>query len=112
DPVGAEPLQSFFSGHRHADNSFTGLNAPGTIQLQSYRKRGARMLRVTEVERLRCPSCRGSLAFQGRERGGYLHQGRLDCGRCVPWAVEDGLCRLYREELVRGNDKLLRYFYD
>lgn len=71
------------------------------------------MLRVEEVQRLVCPSCRGTLAYAGRVEHGRVSEGRLDCGGCgTGWPVVDGLCRLYREQLVRGNDRLLRYFYD
>ena len=70
------------------------------------------MVRLSEVKRLACPTCQGSLTFQGSERAGELYEGRLECGKCKPWPVEEGLCRLYREEAVRGNDRLLRYFYD
>jgi hypothetical protein len=40
-------------------------------------------------------------------------RGGLACVGCgATWPVEDGLAWLYREDLVQGNDRLLRRFYD
>jgi ubiquinone/menaquinone biosynthesis C-methylase UbiE/uncharacterized protein YbaR (Trm112 family) len=58
---------------------------------------------------LRCPAktplpCLGALAEAGAT---------LVCARCgATWPVVDGLARLYRDDLVRGNDRLLRFVYD
>jgi uncharacterized protein YbaR (Trm112 family) len=71
------------------------------------------MFSAREVDRLVCPPCRAPLAFRGRTERGRLASGSLDCAGCgARWEVEEGLPRLYREEQVRGNDRLLRYFYD
>lgn len=71
------------------------------------------MLDLTDVARLFCPGCRGALDFQGQAPQGRLSRGVLACGGCgARWPVEDGLARLYREDLVQGNDRLLRHFYD
>ena len=62
-----------------------------------------------------CPLCRGSLALSpsslpSREP---IRDGRLDCAGCrASWPIERGLPRLYREEAVRGTDRLMRLFYD
>jgi len=59
-----------------------------------------------ELRLLRCPSARC---------GAELRDAAADlaCDRCgARWPVRDGLPRLYREELVRGNDRLLRFIYD
>lgn len=67
-----------------------------------------------DLDHLACPDCGGALAFHGApDPGGALGCGLLRCARCeARWPVEDGLPRLYREESVRGNDRLLRHFYD
>ena len=66
-----------------------------------------------DVARLRCPGCRGALRWRGEVQGEALHQGDLSCAGCAAvWPVVAGLPRLYREELVRGNDRLLRVIYD
>ncbi|MCC6551668.1 MAG: class I SAM-dependent methyltransferase [Polyangiaceae bacterium] len=72
------------------------------------------MLRLSDVRRLSCPSCRAPLTFHGdSDASGRLARGALSCeGACPRWIVEDGLARLYREELVRGKDRLLRHIYD
>ena len=72
------------------------------------------MLAATDLPRLSCPACRGALAFDGEAgAAGLLDRGALDCAGCgARWPVEGGLARLYREELVQGNDRLLRRFYD
>jgi SAM-dependent methyltransferase len=66
-----------------------------------------------DVGLLVCPSCSDKLTWEGATARGALERGALECGGCrARWAVEEGLPRLYREEEIRGNDKLLRYFYD
>ncbi len=58
----------------------------------------------SDVARLACPTCRGALSHAG---------GALRCGGCgARWPIEGGLARLYREEEVRGHDRLLRHIYD
>lgn len=64
-----------------------------------------------------CPLCRASLALSppsspppSREP---IRDGKLDCQGCgASWPIERGLPRLYREETVRGTDRLMRLFYD
>lgn len=68
---------------------------------------------VRDVERLACPACAGVLVFHGQEEGGRLSDGGLRCGGCgEAWPVERGLARLYREDAVRGTDRLMRVIYD
>jgi SAM-dependent methyltransferase len=70
-------------------------------------------LTISDVARVCCPDCRGGLLWDGEMEGGAIHRGRLQCGVCrTDWLVEDGLARLYREERVRGSDRLLRRIYD
>jgi ubiquinone/menaquinone biosynthesis C-methylase UbiE/uncharacterized protein YbaR (Trm112 family) len=70
-------------------------------------------MKVSDVERIACPACRGRLAARGAQDGGRLVRGTLACGGCgALWPVDDGLPRLYREEDVRGTDKLMRHIYD
>jgi ubiquinone/menaquinone biosynthesis C-methylase UbiE/uncharacterized protein YbaR (Trm112 family) len=70
-------------------------------------------LSLADVPQLACPSCRGPLRFDGDAPGGLLADGALPCAHCAArWPVHAGLARLYREELVRGNDRLLRVIYD
>jgi SAM-dependent methyltransferase len=53
------------------------------------------------------------LRWCGQERNGALYVGDLRCSSCViEWKVRDALPRLYEEERVRGNDRLLRFIYD
>ncbi|MCY1018540.1 methyltransferase domain-containing protein [Pyxidicoccus sp. MSG2] len=68
---------------------------------------------VRDVERLACPACGGTLVFHGQERDGRVFHGWLRCGGCgEAWAVERGMARLYREDAVRGTDRLMRVIYD
>ena len=60
-----------------------------------------------------CPTCQGPLAHDGVRGGESLRDGWMHCIGCrARWAVRDGLPRLYREEAVRGTDRLLRRLYD
>ncbi len=68
------------------------------------------MIARDDLALLRCPTrpdgarCGGGLAREGDT---------LRCGACgEAWPVREGLARLYREGLVRGNDRLLRVIYD
>jgi ubiquinone/menaquinone biosynthesis C-methylase UbiE len=77
------------------------------------------MLKTDDVRDITCPNdkggtrCGGGLAFKGVGVRDAAQEGWLDCARCgARWDVRDGLARLYREAEVRGNDKLMRYFYD
>jgi len=70
-------------------------------------------LHSDDVPRLACPSCRGTLLWEGVEPRGALRDGLLRCGGCsARWPVVAGTPRLYEEELVRGKDRLLRTIYD
>lgn len=70
-------------------------------------------MNVGDLPRLVCPACRGKLSWEGRTSAGRVVEGTLACAGCgARWPVEDGLPRLYREEDVRGTDRLLRVFYD
>jgi ubiquinone/menaquinone biosynthesis C-methylase UbiE/uncharacterized protein YbaR (Trm112 family) len=71
------------------------------------------LLGVADVEHLACPACGGTLVFHGQAEGGRLEEGRLRCGGCGEgWPVAHGLARLYREDAVRGTDRLMRVIYD
>lgn len=64
------------------------------------------MIDPAELPLLRCPTPRCGAPL--RDDGAALA-----CASCgARWPVLDGLPRLYREELVRGNDRLLRFIYD
>lgn len=71
------------------------------------------MIRADDLPEVRCPDCHGALAFAGDTRDGWVREGTLRCGGCqATWPVIRGLPRLYREERVKGNDRLLRYAYN
>ncbi|MCP3105018.1 methyltransferase domain-containing protein [Myxococcus sp. K15C18031901] len=70
-------------------------------------------LEAGDVALLACPACGGTLVFHGQEEAGRLESGQLRCGGCgEAWGVEAGLARLYREDAVRGTDRLMRVIYD
>jgi ubiquinone/menaquinone biosynthesis C-methylase UbiE/uncharacterized protein YbaR (Trm112 family) len=78
---------------------------------------GSFRLRPSEATALACPTCRGRLALEGAAAqvldGDRIERGRLGCRTCgARWPIEGGLPRLFREDEVRGNDRLLRLFYD
>jgi len=57
---------------------------------------------------LRCPSCRGPLP-ESADRGVPI----LRCGDCAAtWPVRNRIPILYRDEWVRGNDRLMRAIYN
>jgi ubiquinone/menaquinone biosynthesis C-methylase UbiE/uncharacterized protein YbaR (Trm112 family) len=65
------------------------------------------------VALLACPDCGGALAFAGTTDAGALVEGALRCAACAgDWPVRGGLPRLFRDERVRGPDRLLRRLYD
>ncbi|RYZ42296.1 MAG: methyltransferase domain-containing protein [Myxococcaceae bacterium] len=71
------------------------------------------MMRVEDVALLACPDCRGRLVWHGQNEDDRLTEGRLRCGGCgETWEVEEGRARLYREDRVRGTDRLMRHLYD
>jgi SAM-dependent methyltransferase len=71
------------------------------------------VIELGDVPLLACPACRSSLTFEGQAPAGRLERGELRCAGCgARWPVLDGLSRLYREDEVRGTDRLLRYIYD
>jgi ubiquinone/menaquinone biosynthesis C-methylase UbiE/uncharacterized protein YbaR (Trm112 family) len=68
---------------------------------------------VTDVGTLRCPVCRGPLAFEGTLAGTELSAGTLRCVPCARgWPVRDGLPHLVDEVRVGGPDRLMRTLYD
>jgi SAM-dependent methyltransferase len=70
-------------------------------------------MRLDDIQVLACPRCRAPLAPDGEAREGHLLEGRISCRGCgASWPVAEGLPRLYREEEVRGTDRLMRYIYD
>jgi len=70
-------------------------------------------VRAGDVALLACPACGGTLVFHGHAEGGCIRDGRLRCGGCgEAWRVARGMARLYREEAVRGTDRLMRVIYD
>jgi ubiquinone/menaquinone biosynthesis C-methylase UbiE/uncharacterized protein YbaR (Trm112 family) len=71
------------------------------------------MMDIEKVGELACPACRSRLRYSGDTRGAMLSRGHLACAACgAEWRVEDGLCRLYREQEVRGSDRFMRFLYD
>jgi ubiquinone/menaquinone biosynthesis C-methylase UbiE/uncharacterized protein YbaR (Trm112 family) len=65
-----------------------------------------------DVARLACPTCRGALAYDG-PCADAPRAGALVCGGCAArWPIADGLPRLFVEAEVRGNDRLMRLFYE
>lgn len=69
------------------------------------------MLARTDVVHLRCPTDRAPLQHAGPD-GHWIEAGELVCAHGHRWPIRDRLARLYVEDEVTGNDKLLRYFYD
>ncbi|MCE9671812.1 class I SAM-dependent methyltransferase [Myxococcus stipitatus] len=70
-------------------------------------------LEVGDVALLACLACGAAVAFQGQHEAGRLESGHLRCGSCgEAWDVQGGLARLYREDAVRGTDRLMRVIYD
>ncbi|QDE86675.1 methyltransferase domain-containing protein [Myxococcus xanthus] len=68
---------------------------------------------VRDVALLSCPACGGALVFHGLEADGCIRDGWLRCGGCgEAWSVARGMARLYREDAVRGTDRLMRVIYD
>jgi ubiquinone/menaquinone biosynthesis C-methylase UbiE len=71
------------------------------------------MIRTGDLDMVRCPDCLEPVTFSGRMDRDHLEKGTLRCAGCGSvWPVLDGLPRLFREERVKGNDRLLRYVYD
>jgi SAM-dependent methyltransferase len=71
------------------------------------------MLKVEDVARLRCPTCRAALRFRGAARDGRLLDGELVCAGCAAsFEVRRGIAKLYVESEVKGPDRLLRHVYD
>lgn len=71
---------------------------------------------IRDLQRLCCPQCHQSLSWRGATRGApprTIGGGPLVCAGCAAsWPARDGMPALYREEEVRGNDRLMRLFYD
>lgn len=71
------------------------------------------MMDLEGIKLLRCPSCRAALEYSGSTDAGRVKEGRLRCTGCQSrWLVEEGLCRLYTEEEVRGSDRFMRLLYN
>lgn len=69
-------------------------------------------LHLDDLPRLRCPDGGGALRFEGEAPAGWLQRGELVAEGGTRWPVEGGLARMYREEQVRGPDRLMRHIYD
>ena len=70
------------------------------------------MILLEDVKLLRCPTCGDAMEYRGGLDGtGAIKHGTLACGN-EQWQVRRGLPMLYREQWVKGNDKLLRYMYN
>lgn len=69
-------------------------------------------IHLDDLPRLRCPESGGALRFEGEAPGGWLAEGALRAEDGRTWPVREGLPRLYREEQVRGPDRLMRHIYD
>jgi SAM-dependent methyltransferase len=72
------------------------------------------MVLRADVRALRCPVCRKELHYKGLVTGERqrLEKGELVCSCGCKYEVVDGLPRLYREDRVKGRDRLLRRVYD
>src|SRR5262249_26442279 len=75
----------------------------------SPRKPGeSHMWAPSDLALLVCPACRGKLDQVPQRNESALH-----CTQCsAVWPVKEGIPVLYREEAVRGTDRLMRLFYD
>ena len=70
-------------------------------------------LTTADAATLVCPECRGELQFAGAAPNDRLAAGELRCATCQGnWAVRDSLPRLYRDDWVKGPDRLMRRIYD
>ncbi len=69
------------------------------------------MLAFSDLSTLRCPTDRTPLRYEGPDTR-WITRGELVCERGHRWPWVDGFARLYVEDEVTGNDKLLRRFYD
>jgi ubiquinone/menaquinone biosynthesis C-methylase UbiE/uncharacterized protein YbaR (Trm112 family) len=70
-------------------------------------------MRIEDIRRLACPSCRGPLDVEESHRGESVAARPLRCSRCrALWPVSGGLLRLYREEQVKSTDRLMRVIYN
>lgn len=70
-------------------------------------------LTTSDAAALVCPDCRGDLYFVGATPTEWLAEGRLHCAACAcAWDVRDGLPQLYRDDWIKGPDRLMRRIYD
>jgi len=58
---------------------------------------------------VRCPACRGELAWRGRLRRQHLRHGELLCSRCGPWRVRRGVPHLVGR--LGRKDRVMRAAY-
>jgi ubiquinone/menaquinone biosynthesis C-methylase UbiE/uncharacterized protein YbaR (Trm112 family) len=66
-----------------------------------------------DVALLRCPKCRSRVVFDGRERDGLVHEGKLACVACVrSWPVRGGLPDLVNQPELQGTDRIAQWVYD
>jgi len=70
-------------------------------------------LRSDDIRLVLCPDCGGALEQAGQAAGERGGGGDLRCVRCAArWPLDRGFLRLYREEQVKGTDRLMRALYN
>jgi ubiquinone/menaquinone biosynthesis C-methylase UbiE len=73
-------------------------------------------MRETDLQLLRCPRCLGGLNAESPLRttkGGRVKSGQMTCQECAEtWQISNNFTRLYKEQDVRGPDRVMRRFYD
>jgi ubiquinone/menaquinone biosynthesis C-methylase UbiE/uncharacterized protein YbaR (Trm112 family) len=88
-------------------------SVPSTLPTPRPARAPSFSLRRDDARLLVCPSCRGPLATEGVRGCDHLVNGWISCIGCrSKWPVRDGLARLFRDDAVRGPDRLLRRLYD
>lgn len=69
-------------------------------------------MRIADTRLLVCPRSGGPLAWEGTNLELTLADGILRAADGGSWPVVDGIARLYRDEDLRGTDRLIRHIHD
>ena len=60
-----------------------------------------------------CPTCHGSLAFDGTLTGDDIASGRLGCTGCLrEWPVDGGLPDFVEDAEIQGLERFFRFMHD